>query len=99
MAIDEAKVKESVAQVRHPEINNTLMELGMIDDLKVVDNEVHFTLLVPSIGVPIRDMLINMVAQAIADVAPDAEIKVQVSEMDDAAKAKFFELARKNWAL
>ena len=100
MAIDVEKLNQAVAQVRHPEINNTLMELGMIQDLSVNDEgKVHFTLLVPMIGVPIRDMLINMVAEAIASVDPDADIEVAVKEMDDQQKAHFFDLSRKNWAL
>ena len=99
MALDAEKIKDSVSKVRHPEINNTLMELGMIEDLKVEDNTVSFTMLLPSLGVPIRDMLINMVAQAINEVASDAEINVRVAEMNDQQKAHFFDLARKNWAL
>jgi len=100
MAIELEKLKEVVGAVRHPEINNTLVELGMVDDLGISEEgKVHFTLLLPMLGVPIRDMLINMVAEAIASLDPDVDIEVSVREMNDQQKAKFFDLSRKNWAL
>ncbi len=100
MAIEMDALKKAVEGVRHPEINNTLVELGMIDDLAIdEEGKVHFTLLVPMIGVPIRDMLINMVAEAIAALDPDVDIEVAVREMDEQQKAHFFDLSKKNWAL
>ena len=100
MAIDQEKLEKAVGGVRHPEIDNSLVELGMVEDLGVdEEGKVHFTLMVPMIGIPIRDMLINMVAEAIARVDPDVDIEVAVKEMNDQQKARFFDLSRKNWAL
>jgi len=100
MAIEMEKLQEAVATVRHPEINNSLVELGMIDDLAITDKgKVTFALLVPMLAIPIRDMLINMVAEAIADVDPDVDIEVSVREMTDEQKMAFFDLSKKNWAL
>lgn len=100
MAIEMKKLQDAVATVRHPEINNSLVELGMIDDLSITDEgKVSFTLLVPMLAIPIRDMLINMVAEAIAVLDPDVDIEVAVREMTEEQKMAFFELSKKNWAL
>lgn len=100
MQIEIEKLQEAVASVRHPEIDNSLVELGMIDNLEVTEEgKVRFTLLVPMLAVPIRDMLINMVAEAIAGLDPDVDIEVEVSEMNEQQKIAFFDMSKKNWAL
>lgn len=51
----EKDVRQALASVKHPEINLSLMDLGMIKDVIVGCKAVTFTLALPFLWVPIRD--------------------------------------------
>lgn len=79
--MDEEAIIQAIQRVEHPEINCTLVELGMVKDIQVSGNQVSLKLVLPFLGIPavIRDHLIRSLQQATADFG--AELKVQVTEM------------------
>ena len=80
-AVDEEAIIQAIQRVEHPEINCTLVELGMVKDIQVSGNQVSLKLVLPFLGIPavIRDHLIRSLQQAVADFG--AKLKVQVAEM------------------
>ena len=49
--ISEEDVHQAVGQIMHPEISNTLIELGMVKDITLKDDEVSFALVLPLLGI------------------------------------------------
>ena len=80
-AVDEEAIIQAIQRVEHPEINCTLVELGMVKDIQVSGNQVSLKLVLPFLGIPaaIRNYMIHSLQQAVADFG--AELKVQVAEM------------------
>jgi metal-sulfur cluster biosynthetic enzyme len=59
--ISEKDIHQAVGQVMHPEINRTLVELGMVQDIALKDDEITLTLVLPFLGIPfsVEDYLVN----------------------------------------
>jgi len=95
----EQEIREVLAQVRHPEIANTLVDLGMLKDVVVEGNKVSLTLLLPFMGIPIqiKDYLINSLRQALANVDTSLEVEMNIAEMSQDERAKFSRMAQEEW--
>ena len=91
------KVQELLATVKHPEINNSLVELGMIGEVTGDEYQVVVELKLPVPGIPIQDLLVRLISDALKDTM-DA-VKVRTSLMSPEEKAQFLTLAKENWAL
>lgn len=95
----EQEIRQVLAQVRHPEIANTLVDLGMLKDVVVEGNKVSLTLLLPFMGIPIqiKDYLINSLRQALANVDASLEMEMNIVEMSQDEGAKFSKMAQEGW--
>ena len=95
--MDEQKIIQALSQVEHPEIKNTLVELGMVKDIQVQDDEVSLKLELPFMGIPpvIRDYMINGLRQAVADQG--VKLNVTLVEMTLQERQSFFRMEQRNW--
>ncbi len=101
MSITQQEIEQIMKNVEHPEIANTLDELGMLRDIKL-DNEtgaVSFTLVLPMLTIPveIRDMILNSLGAALKGKA--TKMSVEIAEMTEDERTKFFGLSQANWKL
>ena len=69
----------------------------MLENISVKGNSVSFTLKLPYLNVPIKDLLISNLRGAIAKVDKDAEVNVSISEMSEGERMRFVRMARENW--
>jgi metal-sulfur cluster biosynthetic enzyme len=93
--VSEEEVRQTVAKVRHPEIDRTLVELGMIKDIAVRDNKVILTMVLPFLGIPIKDYLVRSVQEAVTKLG--VEIVVKLAEMNQEERDVFLAVAQENW--
>ncbi|MBW2079152.1 MAG: DUF59 domain-containing protein [Deltaproteobacteria bacterium] len=93
--ISKEEIHHAVAKVRHPEINRTLVELGMIKDIHIGEDEVILTMAVPFLEIPIRDYLVHSVQEAIRKLG--VEIEVKLTEMNQEERDAFMAMAREGW--
>ncbi len=95
--MDEQKVIEALSQVKHPEINSTLVDLGMVKDIQIEGNKVSFKLALPMMGIPpsVRDYMINSLRQAVA--GQDVELDATLAEMTPQERQVFFTMSQQNW--
>lgn len=95
----EQDMRQALAQVRHPEIACTLVELGMLKDITVRSNKVTLTLVLPFMGIPIqvKDYLTDSLRQALANVDASLEVEMNMAEMSEKERTKFLEMAREGW--
>jgi len=93
----EKGVHQAIGQVMHPEINRTLIELGMVKDIALKDNEVTLTLVLPLLSIPvsIKDYLINSLHQAVMKLG--AKIEVRVAEMNQEERLAFLAMEQESW--
>jgi len=73
--ISESEVRKALDQVRHPAIDFTLTELGIVKEVSVIGNSVTITLAFPSAGIPIESRLINSVREPVEELGVEVEVK------------------------
>jgi len=95
----EQEIYQALAEVRHPEIANTLVDLGMLKDVVVEGNKVSLTLLLPVMGIPIqiKDYLVRSIHEALARLDASPEVELNLAEMNDEERAKFLRMAMEKW--
>lgn len=76
-------VREALAKVNDPEIKRPITELGMVDDVVVDGSSITAKILLTVAGCPMKERLTSDVTKAIAAVAPDAQIAVELGVMTD----------------
>ncbi len=93
--LSEQDVLKVVGQVKHPAIDYTLVDLGMIRDVSVEGQTVALTLVLPFAGVPIKQMLIDSVRKPLQDIGAELEVSEAVMTPDE--RTKFMEMEQKGW--
>jgi len=93
--MNEEEVKEIIGKVMHPEIDASLMELGMIKDIKLEGNRVSLTMVFPFPGVPIRDMLMESVKKPLEELGLQVEINETVMTQEELQS--FFKMEQEKW--
>jgi ATP-binding protein involved in chromosome partitioning len=93
-------VEGAIADVTHPEIDATLVELGMIDDVRVDGDEVTIDLAIPMAGIPdgIKRLLAERLGEGIETMPFDPDVTVQFVVMDDETRERFFQMEEEHWA-
>jgi metal-sulfur cluster biosynthetic enzyme len=93
--ISKEEIHQAVAKVRHPEIDRTLVELGMIKDIAFEDDKVILSMALPFLGIPIRDYLVHSVEDVVAKLG--VEIEVKLTEMNKEERDAFMAMAQEGW--
>jgi metal-sulfur cluster biosynthetic enzyme len=95
--ISEEDVHQAVGQVMHPEINRSLVQLGMVKDIALSDDEISLVLVLPFLGIPasIKDYLVNSLRQAVMELGAKADIKI--AEMNQEERLAFLSMEQESW--
>ncbi|MFW5965607.1 MAG: iron-sulfur cluster assembly protein [Halodesulfurarchaeum sp.] len=91
-------VREAVDSVTHPEVDATLTQLGMIDDVVVSEELATITLALPMLNIPqqIKEILVGRLEAAVEETGTTAEVEITV--MDDQQREQFFQLEQEHWS-
>ena len=87
------KIKKALEKAIHPEFDKSLIEFGMIRDIKIEKNKIIIVLVLPFLHVPIREQLIKIIKEIIKEnfsIIPNIEIE----EMNQEEKRKFGEMVK-----
>ncbi len=97
--LTQESIVEILSKLEHPEINNTLVELGMLHDIKwdADKNEVSLILALPMMNIAesVRNYLINIIYLALEPLGVTP--KLYLAQMTEAEREHFFSLSQKNW--
>jgi metal-sulfur cluster biosynthetic enzyme len=95
--ISEGDIYQAIGQVMHPEINRTLVELGMVKDIVLKDDEVTLTLVLPFLAIPvsIKNYLMNSLRQAVMKLG--AKVEIRVAEMSQGERLAFLAMEQESW--
>lgn len=95
--ISKKNIEDALSKAEHPEISYSLVELGMIKDIKVKGAIVSVTLMLPLLDIPVKEDLIDLIKGAVKKLGKDIRVKIKTAEMDEKEKEKFMKLAREGW--
>jgi metal-sulfur cluster biosynthetic enzyme len=95
--LNQTKIEEKLSEVMHPEINNNLVELGIIEDVVYKQNHVLLTLKLPFLQVPVKDVLMESVKKALADLDSSIEVEINIEQMTEQQREKFVKMAKEGW--
>jgi len=93
--MNEEKIKEVLAKVKHPAIDCSLIDLGIVKDIKVEENKVSITVAFPSPNIPIGDQLVRSVQEPLEKFGLDVEVKTAVMNKEELQK--FLKKEEENW--
>jgi ATP-binding protein involved in chromosome partitioning len=81
--VTEEQVREALSGVNDPEIKRPITELGMVDGITIGDSEITVRLLLTVSGCPLKDTLNRDITAAVATVAPEHTVVVDMGVMSD----------------
>ncbi len=87
--VDEQQIYQALQGVKHPELGRSLMELGMIRDIRVDDERVRFTVVLPFMNVPIKDQIVNEARAAVKKLPGVEGVDIELAEMTQKERARF----------
>ena len=87
------QLTEALKGVFHPELKRNLVELGMIRDVQVSKGNVTFSLVLPYLGVSIKDDLVSSVRAAVLKLDGILAVDCRLVEMTQKERAAFMNMA------
>jgi ATP-binding protein involved in chromosome partitioning len=88
--IHEAEVMNALKGVNDPELNRSIVELGMVRDLVIEDGVVSFTLALTVPECPLRDQLTEDARRAVKSLAGVKNVLITLGAMSDRERAAAF---------
>ncbi len=95
--ISQDDVQQTLDQLMHPEINYSLVKMGMIKDVAIKDNKVRLILKVPFMAIPIKDDLVHSIKKVVTKLETGLEVEINLVVMTQEERAAFVALAREGW--
>jgi len=93
----EEDIRQVVAEIKHPAIDRTLVDLGIVKGITVKGNKVLVTMALPFPGIPtqVKDYLVNSVVEQIKKL--DVEVEVDVTIMNQEELQAFLAMEQESW--
>jgi len=93
--ISEKDILNLLAKVKHPAINRTLRELGIIKDISIEDNKVLVTMALPFPNIPIIDQLVSSIKEPIEKLGVEVEVKQTIMNQEELQA--FLKMEEEGW--
>jgi len=95
--LTQTDIEETLSKVTHPEINHSLGDLGMIEDVVYKQKRVSLTLNLPFLQVPVKGVLVEKIKKALADLGSSIEVEIDIKQMTEQQREKFVKMAKEGW--
>ncbi|HHE65770.1 MAG TPA: DUF59 domain-containing protein, partial [Bacteroidetes bacterium] len=79
----------------HPAIDCSLIDLGIVKDIKVEEDKVNITMAFPFPNIPIRYQLVRSVQEPLEKLGLDVEVKTTVMNQEELQN--FLKKEGENW--
>ncbi len=84
-----------LSKVEHPNIRYSLMKLGIVTDVELVENKVTVFFAFPFPTIPIGEDLVNSMAEPVEALGLDFDYDIRI--MTDDERRKFLRLETEAW--
>jgi len=91
------EIEQALSEVMHPEINYSLVDLGMVNNLAYEQKKVSLTLKLPFLQVPVKNLLIESIKKKLSDLDDSIRVEVNVEQMSQEERDKFASMAKEGW--
>ena len=88
-------VADTLTKVKHPAIDFSLMQLGIVKEVSVDEKTVYVTFAFPFPNIPIADKLIDSIGSPIKELGYDLDHSIII--MTEEEKQSFLDLEHKGW--
>ena len=86
--VTEAKVRKALEGVMDPELHKSLIELGMVREVRIIESQVEITLALTTLGCPLKDQIVGDVENAVGALEGIKGVEVELTEMTDEEKRR-----------
>jgi Mrp family chromosome partitioning ATPase len=83
MSVSEEQVKVALSKVMDPELKRSLVELGMVRNVRIQGDEVAFTLALTVPGCPLKDQIVAQAREAVLALEGVREVKIELTQMTE----------------
>lgn len=94
-SISEEDIRKAIAGIRHPAIDHTLLDLGIIKSIDTENGKATITLAFPFPNIPIKDHLINSVREPVEKLGLEVEMRVTVMSQEE--RERFLAMEERAW--
>lgn len=95
MNFSEEEVLNKLAEVKHPFIDCSLIELGLVKNITVNGSNVIVNFALPFPNIPIKDNLIISIKKVLEELGAKLEVKITI--MTEEERQRFLDLEKENW--
>ncbi len=93
--ITKEQALEAIKEVKHPAIDHTLLDLGIVKHVSTDEEKVYVTFAFPFPSIPIADTLIGSISAPLQEIG--AEVLVDMVLMTEEEKQKFLRMEQEAW--
>jgi Mrp family chromosome partitioning ATPase len=86
--VTEAKVRKALENVMDPELHKSLIELGMVREVRIDASRVDITLALTTMGCPLKDQIVGDVKDMVGSLEGVERVEVDLTEMTDEEKRR-----------
>ena len=86
---------DAISGVQHPAISNSLLNLGIVRDVELINNVANIVFAFPFPNIPIADQLVYSIYEPIKAIGVD--FNYDIVDMTEEEKAKFMQLETEGW--
>ena len=88
-------VLKIISNVKHPAIDYSLLDLGMVKNIEITDNSINLTFAFPFPNIPIAEALINSIEMPLKNIGYNLEYDIVL--MTEKEKLKFLQMETEAW--
>jgi len=88
MSVTESQVLEALSKVMDPELKRSLVELGMVREVRIKGKKVNLTLALTTLACPLKDQIVNDARQALEALEGVRKVEIKLVEMTPEEKKR-----------
>ena len=95
--LSQPEIEQALSKIMHPEINYSLVDLGMLKNVICKQDKVNLTLKLPFLQVPVKDLLIESIKKTLSDLDSSIQVEINIEQMSQEQRDKFAKMAKEGW--
>jgi len=92
-------IEKALSEIMHPEINHSLVDLGMLENVIYKQDKIKLTLKLPFLQVPVKEFLIQSIKETLAGMDETIQVNIDLEQMDQKERDNFMKMAKEGWKL
>jgi metal-sulfur cluster biosynthetic enzyme len=97
--LSQPDINQALSKIMHPEINYSLVDLGMLKNVICRQDKVNLTLKLPFLQVPIKDLLIESIKKTLSGLDSSIQVEINIEQMSQEQRDEFAKMAKEGWKL